>query len=134
VRLIAYRRDVSFPLNRDILDEEWLTHWAPGTDAFRNHLNDGEDEMSLTAGRVAPEVAGLRVLGDRRYRRWKRGHQARYVRAGTLRAAGFRIVDTGNTDNPEHVSAYPPGQWDDGLASVFESCFVADAEEEDADG
>ena len=117
---------------RVIADDDPLTQHgtqrADGTFSFRNELradkNPPERSMSLLDGALSPAAAA----SARRFTQPPQPRDAaRWTTAGTLRSKGFRIEHTPRLPrSPLHVSVYwEHGEWDDGVAMAFDSCFGA---------
>jgi hypothetical protein len=116
---------------RKVSDDAWLTQFGEKMPQAtpRDHLRTqiGETEMSLILGRLDPEAASKIVM-----KRVSPLADVRYVKAGTLRAAGFLVRHDPTKNNPRHVSVHPPIEqgapvdWDDDIASKFKGCFETD--------
>ena len=127
---------------RDIRDDECLTQYGEAIPDesgynFRNRLREhqGENELSLIAGRLTPQEAAKVVT--------KVGNPqaaARYTTAGELRTQGFIVRHSPTRKNARHVSVHPPqagGQpaaWDDDMTKRFDECFTTPNGGDETDG
>lgn len=115
----------------ELPDELLLTQYGerpPYGGGFRDRLRAdiGETELSMILGEVDALAAAVLVT-----RYLSPAALARTTTAGRLRAAGFRVVHSPTKTNRLHVSVFPPAtgsgepaEWDDELASLFNSCFT----------
>jgi hypothetical protein len=120
----------------ELPDELRLTQYGerpPYGDGFRDRLREdiGETELSMILGEVDALAAAVLVT-----RYLAPAAVARVTTAGRLRTAGFRVVHSPTKTNRLHVSVFPPlsaaggsGEWDDEMASRFNSCFTMDKED-----
>lgn len=113
---------------REITDPETLTQCgtrrADGTFRFWNRPRDFRDppevSLSLLLGSFDdPGDAAALAFG----RSPEKRDATRETTASALKGAGFTVAHTPNPRNPDHVSVYWDGDWDDDVGTRFNDCF-----------
>src|SRR5260221_10719341 len=130
------------PEVREIGETETLTQAGErkaGGFSFPHSLQDGQPDVSLTAGELsAADACFLWHMGlGKRSEKSMRGDVARRATAGRLRELRFRVEHTPDLANPDHVSAYwDHGEWDAKVADLFCRAFTSTVTrpEGDSDG
>jgi hypothetical protein len=122
-------------------DDEWLSqygtiHHPIDGDPFKCRPTWGQVELSLIRGRRSVDEAAKSVNRKRSTGAFP-GEGVRYVTAGRLREAGFRVWHSPTAFNPNHVSVAtmdPDGVWTDDDKKRFVACFDALDESEWKEG
>lgn len=112
----------------EIKDHEWLSQYGSlvqliSDEPFKYCPAYGQDELSFIRGQVTLDEAARSV--NRRKQHATVGDGVRYITAGSLRSAGFRVWHTPTVLNPDHVSvASLDGKavWTEDEVRAFKAC------------
>ncbi|WP_157610494.1 hypothetical protein [Spirillospora albida] len=113
----------------EIGDDEWLSQYGSFAqlidgEPFKNRPTGGQTELSFIRGKASVDEAASSV-NRRKTAGATAGDAVRYVLAGRLRAAGFRVWPTPTAFNPHHASVATMDEradWADDEVAAFKRC------------
>ena len=115
---------------RVIGDEEWRSQCGQSKAArpwnFKSAPRAGKEppelDVSMLLGRLTAREAEVAAFGS--VRRPDKRRAVRHVRAGDLRAAGFRVEHTPRPGTLDHVSVFWDGEgvWDESVSASLSNC------------